>query len=69
MGQQVDKAATQELATSSNLSASVSSLNQRASVLKGQQSTLASLQQTPASTPNNNYAMYDGFGLASYQNY
>ncbi|MDD5031231.1 MAG: flagellar filament capping protein FliD [Rhodoferax sp.] len=69
MGQQVDKTATQELATSSNLSASVSSLNQRATVLKGQQSTLASLQQTPTSTPNSNYAMYGGFGLASYQNY
>jgi hypothetical protein len=69
MGQQVDKAATQELATSSNLSASVSSLNQRATVLKGQQSTLASLQQTPTSTSTNNYSMYGGFGLASYQNY
>jgi hypothetical protein len=69
IGQQVDKTATQELATSSSLSASVSSLKQRATVLKSQQSTLASLQQTPTSTPNNNYAMYGGFGRASYQNY
>jgi hypothetical protein len=69
IGQQVDKTATQELATSSNLSSSVSSLNQRATVLKSQQSTLASLHQTPTSTPNNNNAMYGGFGLASYQNF
>jgi hypothetical protein len=69
MGQQVDKTATQELATSSSLSTSVASLNQRASVLKSQQNTLASLQPTPTSKPNDNYAIYGGFGLASYQNY
>jgi hypothetical protein len=69
IGQQVDRTATQELATSSNLSASVSSLNQRAVVLKGQQSTLASLQQTPTSTTDSSYALYGGFGLTSYQNY
>lgn len=46
IGQQVDKTATQELSTSGNVGASLSSLNQRAAVLKSQQSALTSLGQS-----------------------
>jgi len=45
IGQKVDKAATQELAMAGNVSNSMAALNQRAAVLKSQQSTIASLKQ------------------------
>ena len=69
IGQQVDQAATQELATAGNVSNSMASLNQRAAVLKSQQSTIASLQQASTSNQGSSYPTYGGFGLSSYQRY
>lgn len=69
VGQQVDKAATQELATSGNVSSPMASLNQRAAVLKSQQSAIASLQAVSTSRQSSSYPMYGGFGLAAYQRY
>ncbi len=69
IGQQVDKAATQELTTGSSLSGSLTSLSQRAAVLKSQQSALTALQQTATSTQSSAYSMFGGFGSAAYQNY
>ena len=69
IGQQVDKAATQKLATAGNVTNSMASLNQRAAVLKSQQSTIASLQQGPTTNQSSSYPMYGGFGAASYQNF
>ncbi len=69
IGQQVDKAAAQELATAGNVSNSMASLNQRAAVLKNQQSTIASLQKVPSTNQSSSSPMYGGFGAASYQSY
>jgi len=75
MGQQVDKTATQELASNGNVSSTVSSLTQRASVLKNQQSTLASLQQTTGDTfgsgssYGNAFSGFGNLGLSAYRNY
>lgn len=69
IGQQVDKTATKELATSGNLNASISSLNQRSAMLKSQQSTLTSLKQTASTTQSSRYSVNNGFGLSAYQSY
>ncbi|MFZ4624744.1 MAG: flagellar filament capping protein FliD [Rhodoferax sp.] len=61
IGQQVDKTATQELASGGNVSNTVSSLSQRASVLKNQQNTLAALQQTATDATSNSNAYSNGF--------
>ncbi|HOE40333.1 MAG TPA: hypothetical protein PLB25_01660 [Rhodoferax sp.] len=74
IGQQVDQTATRELASTGNVGTAVTSLNQRASVLKNQQSALATLQQTtPGAADNSAYSnAFSGFGnlgLSAYKNY
>jgi flagellar capping protein FliD len=66
MGQQLDKTATQELATAGNVSTSMNALNQRAAVLQTQKDGLTALQN---STTTNSTAMYGSFGAATYQSY
>ena len=63
VGQQVDKTATQELASGGRVMTTVTSLTQRAALLKSQQNTLATLQQQSTSYLNNSYQTYSGFGL------
>jgi hypothetical protein len=67
LGQQVDKTATKELATDGNVGNSLSSLNQRATVLKSQQSALMSLGQTTSSTQSSSSTGAFSFGLSAYQ--
>jgi hypothetical protein len=50
LGQQVDTAATKELATSGNMGLSLSALNQRATTLKAHQAALTKAEQTATST-------------------
>lgn len=69
IGQQVDKTATQELASAGNVSNSMASLSQRAAVLKSQQSAIAALQQGSTTNQSSSYPTYGGFGLGSYQGY
>ena len=63
VGQQVDKATSEELASGGRVTTSVNSLTQRSAVLKNQQNTLASLQQTSNSYLNNSYETYGSFRL------
>ena len=63
VGQQVDKATSDELATGGKVTTSVTALTQRSAVLKSQQNVLASLQQTSNSYVNNSYETYGGFRL------
>jgi flagellar capping protein FliD len=67
IGQLVDNTASKELATNGNVGLSLSTLNQRSSILKSQQSTLSSLSQPTSATQSsiNNSAF--GFGVAAYQ--
>jgi hypothetical protein len=67
LGQQVDKTATQELATSGNVGHSMTWLNQRAAILQNQKSMVAALQQT--ATQSNTHSMYGSFGLPAYTSY
>ena len=74
MGQQVDKTATRELASTGNVGNAVTSLNQRASALQNQQNTLATLQQTASSASGNNsysnaLSGFGGLGLSAYKRY
>ena len=66
IGQQVDKTATQELATSGDVNASVASLSQRATVLKNQQTALAGLQQTASASTTGTSSYYGSSLLAAY---
>lgn len=63
VGQQVDKATNDELASGGKVTTSVTALTQRSAVLKSQQNALASLQQTSNSYVNNSYETYGGFRL------
>ncbi len=65
VGQQVDATATQELSASGNVTHSVSSLSQRASVLKNQQNTLASLQQVSSASAQSASSFNSSFNFAS----
>ncbi len=63
VGQQVDKATSEELASGGRVTTSVTSLTQRSAVLKSQQDTLTALAQTSSSFLNNSYETYGGFRL------
>ena len=69
LGQQVDKSATQELASTGSVTDAVSALSQRAALLKNQQNTLASLQQSLASTASGASTSFSSLGLLAYQSY
>ncbi len=67
IGQLVDATATKELATDGNVNDAVDALNQRATLLKKQQSTMQTLVQTLASTQSSSTSNgYTGYGLAAY---
>lgn len=68
IGQQVDKTAAQELSTSGNVGVSLSSLNQRAALLKSQQSALTSLGQSTTSSQSSTSSNAFNYGLSAYQN-
>jgi hypothetical protein len=69
IGQQVGKAATKNLASDGSVGVSMTSLNQRSTVLKSQQATLSSLQQQATSSVQGSAnAGFFNFGLTAYQN-
>ncbi len=68
LGQQVDKTATKELAADGNVGTSLSSLNQRSAVLKGQQSALASVAQSTTASQSSSKTGAFNYGLSAYQN-
>jgi len=67
IGQQADKAASAELTTNGGVGLSLTSLNQRFSVLKSQQSAIASLQQSASTGQSNTGSGFFGYGLSGYQ--
>jgi flagellar capping protein FliD len=68
LGRQVEQAATKELATDGDVGRPLSALNQRATVLKSQQATLASLSsQTAASAQPRASNTLFGYGVSAYQ--
>jgi len=69
LGRQVEQAATKELASDGDVGGPLSTLNQRSSVLKSQQATLATLaSQTAASAqPKPSNSLF-GYGVSAYQN-
>jgi hypothetical protein len=71
IGQKISSTASKELASDGNVGMSLSSLNQRSSLLKSQQATLASFGQFSSGSSNSNSNSYFGtlpFGSAAYQN-
>ena len=68
LGQQVDKTATKELAADGNVGTSLTSLNQRATLLKNQQSALTALGQTrTTASQNSSITGAFNFGLSAYK--
>jgi hypothetical protein len=74
IGRQVEKTALKELATDGHVSGSMNSLNARASLLKTQQGSLASLAEATTASPSSatantgTTAWSRGFGASAYQN-
>lgn len=68
LGQQVFKAASQELAGSGNVGLSLSTLNQRSGILKSQQATLSALGQgTSPAQSNTGFGSWTNWGVSAYQ--
>lgn len=68
LGQQVFKAASQELAGSGNVGLSLSTLNQRSGILKSQQATLSALGQGASPTQSNTgFGNWTNWGVSTYQ--
>jgi hypothetical protein len=74
IGQQVDKTAAKELASDGPVSGSMAALNARASLLKAQQNSLATLAKNAAaasastsSSTTNSSSWSRGFGVSAYQ--
>jgi flagellar hook-associated protein 2 len=69
LGQQVDTAATQELATGGNMGLSLTALNQRASTLKAQQAALSKAEQAANTSASASTSSTQGTGTAWSANY
>lgn len=67
LGRQLDKATTRELALDGSVGNPLAAANQRAFVLKSQQTTLASLQQAGVKTTASSFSARFGSGLSGYQ--
>ncbi len=68
LGNGIDKAATQELATDGLVSTSLTALNRRATLLKAQQDAMATLADNMATAAQNNTRSgFGSYGLAAYQ--
>lgn len=68
LGQQVFNAATQELAGNGNVGLSLSTLNQRSSILKSQQNTLSTLGQSASPTPSSTgFGSWTNWGVSAYR--
>jgi flagellar capping protein FliD len=68
LGRQVEQASTKELATDGDVGGPLSTLNQRSTVLKSQQATLATLSsRSAASSQSNSSNSLFGNGLSVYQ--
>jgi flagellar hook-associated protein 2 len=69
LGRQVEQTSTKELAADGNVGGSLSTLNQRSTVLKSQQATLAALSaQSVASAQTSSSNALFGYGLSAYRN-
>lgn len=68
LGRQVEQATTRELALDGSVGNPIAALNQRAFVLKSQQTTLASLQPSTVKTAASSFSARFGSGLSGYQN-
>ncbi len=66
LGQQVGQVAAKELAADGNVGVSMTTLNQRSSMLKSQQATLSSLQQNAAAVSNSSSSLF-ALGLSAYR--